>query len=91
MKGSTNGQATDPDRTSRTAMNTGGNTGDSIGSVQVDQFERHNHVYYATYIAGGDGFIAYGATSTNMEYDTTYSGGNETRPKNAYVNFIIKY
>ena len=89
LRGWANGQARDPDRTSRTAMNTGGNTGDSIGSVQDDNFKEHNHQGSHLVNTGGGGSGAYGATFTM--YGIGVTGGNETRPKNAYVNFIIKY
>jgi microcystin-dependent protein len=37
------GQNRDPDRASRTAMNTGGNVGDNVGSIQVSTYEIHSH------------------------------------------------
>ncbi len=43
LRGKDGGIARDPDRASRTACNTGGNTGDNIGSVQPDQYTSHNH------------------------------------------------
>lgn len=33
----------DPNDSTRTAMNTGGNTGDNVGSVQDDAFQDHDH------------------------------------------------
>jgi hypothetical protein len=33
----------DPDKASRTAMATGGNTGNNVGSVQTDAFQGHHH------------------------------------------------
>lgn len=83
----------DPDKASRTAMNTGGNTGNNVGSVQADQFASHTHNYTtnATISQGSPG-------SANQLYlpntdagATTANGGNETRPKNAYVNYIIRF
>jgi hypothetical protein len=93
LRGWADGQDTDPNREDRTEMNTGGNTGDSIGSVQSDEYESHQHSYSAVWwsgtddkIPGGGGYFEpYGGLLTKA------SGGNETRPKNAYVNFIIKY
>lgn len=83
----------DPDAASRTAMNTGGATGNNIGSVQADAFEAHTHD-----VAYSDGSIAISteiiARETNEEPNNTEesssTGGSETRPKNAYLNFIIK-
>lgn len=43
LRGVAGGQTIDPDRASRTAMATGGNTGDNVGSVQSDQYRSHNH------------------------------------------------
>ena len=81
----------DPDHYSRTAMNAGGNTGNRIGSVQADTLKSHSHgtdVIQNTYwnqccnatLEAGPG------TGTTSPF-----GGNETRPKNANVNYIIKW
>lgn len=80
----------DPDAASRTAMNSGGNTGNAIGSVQDDAFEAHTHdIDY-----GGSGATTEVDTQTlqgsSNSIQTESTGGNETRPKNAYLNFIIK-
>ncbi len=92
-------QAEDPDVLQRLAMNKNGlGVGAMLGSVQMDQFRRHNHNFddYHWYDSGsspeystpdGDG-VGQRITSPNATYDR---GGNETRPKNAYVNYIIKY
>src|SRR5690606_10610092 len=37
----------DPDKASRTAMNSGGNTGNAVGSVQADEFKNHTHSTWA--------------------------------------------
>lgn len=40
----TDGSAgTDPDKLTRTAMNSGGNTGNNVGSIQADDMASHNH------------------------------------------------
>jgi microcystin-dependent protein len=81
----------DPDSGSRTAMNTGGATGNNVGSVQEDEFESHSHSY-STFeqpngaLGTGASRGINGAGSTN----TAANGGNETRPKNFYTNLIIK-
>jgi phage-related tail fiber protein len=83
----------DPDKAGRTAMNTGGYGGNTVGSVQGNQFASHSH----TVIAGGAGFwpgdpsTFFPTNSTLGSKQTLVNGGNETRPKNAYVNWIIKY
>jgi microcystin-dependent protein len=43
LRGHDGGVARDPDASGRTAMNTGGNTGDNVGSVQGHAFQTHNH------------------------------------------------
>lgn len=44
-RGVDNGAGRDPDTSSRTAMNSGGNTGDNVGSVQTSQYASHSHPY----------------------------------------------
>lgn len=88
----------DPDAASRTALHTGGNTGNNVGSAQVDALHSHNHQYTAEGRHGSNGessstaFWADGDTSTSgtVTGTMTSTGGNETRPKNVYVNYIIK-
>jgi microcystin-dependent protein len=84
----------DPDKATRTAMNTGGNVGNAIGSVQVDDFKSHRHAATDT-SANGNGPTSMlwvnSASFGNIPHSyTQYSGGNETRPVNAYVNWIVK-
>jgi len=80
----------DPDAGSRGFLYPGGNIKDNIGSYQDDEFRSHNHNFYIwTTKRGGDtNFNAVGGN--NLQY-VSNTGGNETRPKNVYVMFIIKY
>jgi microcystin-dependent protein len=135
LRGWSNGSTIDPDRGSRTAMATGGNSGDNIGSVQATATKRpntnfttqtgstgtgssgndspdHTHqVHRGSGISAASNIVVYAAN----HYDYQASGGasarhthsvpalsipslavngggdNETRPTNAYVNYIIKY
>jgi microcystin-dependent protein len=97
LRGWDNAIGRDPDRASRTAMATGGNAGDAIGSIQTDAIQSHTHIYSTPTTANRDGGT--GATYTNREgavnSSTTGVAGArtsaETRPTNAYVNFIIKH
>lgn len=77
--------------TDRLAMNSGGNTGNAVGSVQLDELKSHVHNIQL----GGDGFTAGGKPQRSANHNdnavTDVTGGSETRPKNAYVNYIIKY
>jgi hypothetical protein len=96
----------DPDdnTTFRTNVFTGGNSGNEVGSYQADQIVAHNHIE-GTYEGSGPPRDIYGSVSIGSQLwgDWQYSamgnthaltstvGGNETRPKNIYVNYIIKY
>lgn len=109
----------DPDKASRTAMNTGGATGNNVGSVQGDMYGSHTHIQdahnhsqnahshgIATGNANANNVTNLSSTAARTQTNNTdsatatnnpatatnqNSGGNETRPKNAYVNFIIRY
>ncbi len=133
LRGQDGGTGRDPDRGTRIAMNSGGNPGDAVGSLQPDAFKSHQHVVdppaTSTTVSGyhshqqnvsahpqtggsairfdwnydGTGGQAYsqgiwthesGNHSHHFDispFNSVASGGNETRPINAYVNFIIKY
>jgi microcystin-dependent protein len=82
--------ARDPDRASRTAMNTGGATGDTVGSVQTDAFKSHIHT--VTNSNGtGPGIGALSPVNISSNANTGSTGGNETRPINANVMYCIKF
>ncbi len=92
LRGVDHGQGVDPDVSSRTAIATGGNTGDNVGSVQDDENKEHNHDYVVRSGAGGSIVVTtWGAYEGTQNYQTLNSGGNESRPKNAFVEYIIKY
>jgi microcystin-dependent protein len=99
----------DPDAAGRTAMNTGGNAGNNVGSVQADATAKngltitdpgHSHDQFDN--VGGTGGVNLSATnagstagrssttSTDPAGTVLNAGDNETRPLNAYVNYIIK-
>ncbi len=85
----------DPDKTTRTACATGGNSGNNVGSCQADEFMSHNHTAFRTDGgAGGGSLPGHGADNIGrIAFSSNAignSGGNETRPINAYVKFIIK-
>ena len=78
----------DADVNSRVALN-GGNTGANLGSYQEDEFESHTH--RAGF--GGSGSFVNSSTSTGAAVSSMIveaSGGNNTRPMNVMVNYIIK-
>jgi microcystin-dependent protein len=90
VRGADEGSARDPDRASRTAMNTGGATGNNIGSVQADAFEAHVHDINLNSGIGSTIVPEAQINGTAGNYNTESTGGSETRPVNAYLNFIIK-
>jgi len=93
----------DPNSGTRTAMSIGGLPGNSVGSIQADAFQGHRH-NIQNYNVGGspNQFLQYAAnanpvSSTVSSLDPITDGTNgtprissETRPINAYVNYIIK-
>lgn len=69
-------------------------TGDRVGTFQQDELQSHNHGYNAGVGRGcaddaADYFHAF--WDWMVQYTSTDTGGTETRPKNAAVNYIIKY
>jgi microcystin-dependent protein len=76
----------------RGASNTGGNTGNSIGSLQYDGFKSHTHTEYQTQYGGtGTGGGGYNWPNYTTLINSGATGGSETRPANVYVNYIIKF
>ena len=102
LRGQDAGAGIDPDRAGRLASKPGGNTGDAIGSVQSDAFQGHYHRTIGSQSpqawTGMTGIVdiqnEQDAWSNAREPTSDGSHGNpriasETRPVNAYVNFII--
>lgn len=81
------GAGIDPDAAGRTDRGDG-TTGDNVGTKQVDEFKSHTHseVELSSLSAGA------GATEKANEAAgvTGATGGNETRPINTYVNYVIR-
>jgi microcystin-dependent protein len=91
LRGVDHGAGVDPDAASRGAIKLGGDTGDKVGSAQDDDLKSHNHTMGSySNINQGAGFLPANGTLYGA-YATSNTGGAETRPKNAYVNWIIKY
>lgn len=103
---SPDGSKRDIDGASRIAMNPGGATGFNLGSVQLDELDSHSHQFFDTYatmatganetLPGGNrpysGIQGWNnpVSAWVIERSTVSKGGSETRPINAYVNYIIK-
>lgn len=84
------GAGRDSDAAARTAMATGGATGDHVGSLQSDQIRAHTHNVPHSQGSG----VASGGGGSNWVYNgnaeaTSSTGGSETRPLNAAVMAII--
>lgn len=92
----------DPDKLSRTSIASGSSTGASVGSVQSDALQGHKHQsegnWFITDAAGtinpggavGMRTIAKVGGPIDDGTNGTPRTSSETRPKNAYVNYIIK-
>ena len=92
LRGWDNGAKRDPEAGTRVKMDTGGATGDYVGSVQLDEFKSHTHNFVAMYQTNGnDGSSPLYERYGDYWTATTAAGGTETRPINANVNYIIKF
>ena len=103
LRGVDDGAGNDPDSKNRTELISGDSIGDKVGSYQEDAFQVHQHNFWP-FSHTGEGPIKNGAhtpweTAACLqptigiigEGDDQPRTAYETRPKNAYVNFIIKY
>jgi len=91
LRGWAHGSSRDPDRASRTPDHGGGPTGDVVGSQQSHQFYSHRHRISPNYMASPN--VSAGSGGDNMQplLWSDYVGGNETRPRNINVMWVIKY
>lgn len=80
---------------SRRMQYPGGQDGNGVGSVQKNAFERHVHGYNMYDAAAGGWAGVMGSSgigsSPLRKYVEENGSSSETRPNNAYVNYIIKY
>ena len=87
LRGVDGGRAVDPDRASRTDRGDS-TTGDNVGTNQGHEFFSHNHSLGDSGGSGAASPGSYGRAFGN--WFTGARGGNETRPRNVAVNWIIK-
>jgi microcystin-dependent protein len=105
IRGTANGQGSDPDRATRISSGPGGNIGDNVGSFQGDEVKGHGHVLKGSTTNGNDPFTAtnyfgyrdeqshrnmFSSTNINNTNVIGNSAGSESRPKNIGMNHIIK-
>lgn len=104
-RGVTGASSNDPNASSRTAANTGGNTGNNVGSFQASDLLSHNHQIAQQTGRDGPNTSGNNLDGNAFMVDSLITGisgpattslvagggpGDETRPINLYVNFIVK-
>ena len=105
LRGVSGDRNLDEDKNNRNSLNPGGNTNNNVGSFQTEGFKSHNHgggrhrhsigfklsgIIVDTG-GGSDQSVVTGTTNTSYANDIIKAnGGNETRPDNVYVYYIIK-
>lgn len=89
LRGWDNAAGNDPDAAGRTDRGDG-TAGDVVGSKQLGQNEAHTHnVTFNKVPQGSSGTGASRVHDTGYTDATTSSGGNESRPRNVNVMYII--
>lgn len=97
LRGVDGGSGRDPDASSRTALQAGGNTGDTVGTYQEDAIEVHQHDETWIDSSGTNGAFNNGTDalvyqkSIKTSYQSSGKSASETRVKNVSVNRIIKF
>ena len=102
LRGVDGGAKIDPDVNSRTAQATNGNSGGNVGSRQGECLQNHQHHwdYNFAYITQGGSSLAvqlmdlsgpfnHGGLQGTKPTTNVDGGGNETRPVNVYVYYLI--
>lgn len=95
LRGRDSGRGRDPDSADRTPQQAGGASGDEVGSVQGDDIESHTHGVRVVNSDPSGPPAAIDSTPVSAGYvvlqnQIERSGGSETRPVNAYVQYLIK-
>jgi len=90
IRGFDNTAGNDPDAGSRTDRGDG-TTGDAVGTKQAEDFLEHIHEIKVNDVDVGGTAHAQGEQSgPSGLFDSNAAGGNETRPRNVYMMYIIK-
>ena len=102
VRGVDHGAGRDPNAKDRTVSNKGGNKADNVGSLQPDALMHHSHPLEKPIYEHYRSFAGWAGTDLPLKSSRAYkgdkewtvktaeTGGQETRPKNIYVNWIIK-
>lgn len=80
----------DFDAAVRSTITTGGNSGDKVGTYQNDVFASHTHTTTGFNGLTGQSGVGSYLSVPSLTNVSGQSGGNETRPKNASVMWLIK-
>jgi len=83
-------QYEDPDAEMRGANTNGANSGVAVGSHQDHELRSHRHSLVTDTTESGNGEAGAGGGGINILVNSEFTGGNETRPSNISVNYIIK-
>lgn len=93
VRGWDHGKGSDPDAASRTSRGDG-TTGNNVGTKQLGAFASHNHStgvnLDATITTSSGGFNDF-VRIQNAPGVTGSAGGNETRPRNVNMMYVIKF
>lgn len=95
LRGWAHGSTNDPDKASRTSRGDG-TTGDNNGTKQAGGVESHKHTttLQATDEFGFDNKARWSRSKSDLitpaPVSTSFTGGNETRPRNVNIMYIIK-
>jgi microcystin-dependent protein len=96
VRGVDGGSGRDKDAQTRTAPSPGGATGAAPGSVQGHSFDTHAHPILGTsdqveHDGGSDTQVKSSDPSSGGDAgQTDTTGGTETRPRNAYLHYIMR-
>ncbi|MBD5542771.1 MAG: tail fiber protein [Lachnospiraceae bacterium] len=93
LRGTDYTRGLDPDKNNRSYSGYTGASGNQVGSMQGDQLRSHNHFMGYLHKRSFLGANANDKPIKNCDgndYRTGDAGGNETRPVNLNVNYIIK-
>jgi len=91
LRGVSGNSGKDEDADTRVPLKDGGIGGNNVGSYQQDELKSHTHTYATKVHSMPQSGSATQCWSGDATAETSATGGNETRPKNVYVNYIIKY